>query len=196
MNKILEKDLIEKYPRILKDMYGPMKKTCLHFGIECADGWYFLLNKVFAQIQQHIDDHCCDVVSIDGKESSVPQFVALQIKEKFGSLRIYFSGGDDYCSSIIAFAETLSFGICENCGKMNEQVGRVEKGWIQSLCASCSSEYHKEIKIDRKMAALWSTVRASRKNVNRSWDTLCDVEPTEPVILRGGFGFCKKKGKK
>jgi hypothetical protein len=60
------------------------------------------------------------------------QFVAVQIKEKFGTLRLYHDGGDDYCRGVVAMAEIMSGGTCEMCGAPGTIGG---KGWIRTLCA-------------------------------------------------------------
>lgn len=60
-----------------------------------------------------------------------PQVVASQVKEKFGTLRFYYYGGDDYISGIESMAESMSARTCEKCGKP----GKVRQGgWIQTLC--------------------------------------------------------------
>ena len=181
MNKLLEKYLIKTYPKIFVDMYGPMDKTCLHWGIETGDGWWFLLNNLCSKIQTHIDDPPWVLKDDDSgnhyekpKKQVCPQVVALQIKEKFGSLRFYYSGGDEYIRGMIDFAESLSYNICENCGRFNEDVGRTQ-GWIQSLCTTCATEYGKELKYNDKMIFLWEKVVAMRTNPARSWKSLSEV---------------------
>jgi hypothetical protein len=60
-----------------------------------------------------------------------PQVVATQVKEKFGALRFYYSGGDDFVDGVITFAENMSAVTCEMCGKP----GKMRYGgWIQTLC--------------------------------------------------------------
>jgi hypothetical protein len=59
------------------------------------------------------------------------QVVATQVKEKFGTLRFYYSGGDDFVDGVISFAENLSAVTCEKCGKPGKTRGG---GWIQTLC--------------------------------------------------------------
>ncbi len=59
------------------------------------------------------------------------QVVAVQVKEKFGTLRFYYEGGDEYVSGIVAMAESMSGRICEECGAEGKQRGG---GWIQTLC--------------------------------------------------------------
>jgi hypothetical protein len=60
-----------------------------------------------------------------------PQVVAVQIKEKFGSLRFYYDGGNQFCRGVISLAEEMSACICEVCGDF----GKMRKGgWIRTLC--------------------------------------------------------------
>jgi hypothetical protein len=58
-----------------------------------------------------------------------------QIKEKFGGLRFYYSGGDDYIDGMTSLAESLSYRICEYCGTTKE-VG-ITKGWNITVCSTC-----------------------------------------------------------
>lgn len=61
----------------------------------------------------------------------IPQFVAEQVKEKFGTLRFYYSGGNEYTSGVANMAEAMSSSICEVCGKPGKTGG---KGWIRTTC--------------------------------------------------------------
>jgi hypothetical protein len=58
----------------------------------------------------------------------VPSVKIDQIKEKFGGLRVYISGGDSYVSGKISFAECLSFKTCMFTGNRGERYSK--KGWI------------------------------------------------------------------
>lgn len=62
---------------------------------------------------------------------AVPQFVAEQIKEKFGTLRFYYRGGDEYTNGVASMAEAMSGCTCEVCGKPGTTGG---KGWIKTSC--------------------------------------------------------------
>jgi hypothetical protein len=60
-----------------------------------------------------------------------PQVVAVQVKEKFGTLNFYYSGGDDIVSGIVRMAESMSAVMCEKCGNP----GNISNyGWIRTLC--------------------------------------------------------------
>jgi hypothetical protein len=66
-----------------------------------------------------------------------PQVVATQIKEKFGTLRFYYFGGDDYCHGVESMAESMSAVTCEVCGSS----GKLRNGgWIRTLCDEHAKE--------------------------------------------------------
>jgi hypothetical protein len=76
----------------------------------------------------------------DGTVVHTPQVVAKQIKEKFGTLRFYYSGGDDAIHSYIEMAELLSGFICEDCGMSDLSLGQTTN-WIRTLCPKCAKKY-------------------------------------------------------
>ena len=61
----------------------------------------------------------------------VPQVTLDQVKEKFGTLRFYYSGGDEYIAGLVSMAESMSGVTCETCGKPGTQTGG---GWIKTVC--------------------------------------------------------------
>jgi hypothetical protein len=78
------------------------------------------------RINQHIrDEEYREVPEI------VQQVVAVQVKEKFGTLRFYYSGGDEFVAGLVAMAESMSGVTCERCGTPGRLHGR---GWIKTLC--------------------------------------------------------------
>lgn len=63
-----------------------------------------------------------------------------QIKEKFGGLRFYFQGGDEYCRGLEVMAEEWAANTCEICGER----GSVRSGgWMKSLCDAHEAERQK-----------------------------------------------------
>jgi len=68
----------------------------------------------------------------------VPQVVLEQVKEKFGTLRFYYRGGDDYISGLVSMAESMTNVTCEECGSVGE---RRHGGWIRTLCDKHEEEY-------------------------------------------------------
>jgi hypothetical protein len=65
---------------------------------------------------------------------SIAQVTLDQVKEKFGTLRFYYSGGDDYISGLVSMAESMTGVTCEECGNPGESRGG---GWIHVYCEPC-----------------------------------------------------------
>lgn len=70
-------------------------------------------------------------------EKATPQVVAVQVKEKFGTLRFYVDGGDDCTRGMIRIAEAMSGVMCEECGAPGRST---TSGWIQTLCEKHAEE--------------------------------------------------------
>jgi len=136
--------LYSKYPLLFDNRHKSPRESCLAFGIECGLGWYELLASVCWRIFQH-ERNIADRIRYrteGGKENdkSDLDYVPVrfdQIKEKYGGLRIYYSGGDDYVAGIIGMAGEYSYKVCESCGNS----GKPNKGgWISTLCDSCRNK--------------------------------------------------------
>jgi hypothetical protein len=65
---------------------------------------------------------------------SIPQVTLDQVKEKFGTLRFYYSGGDDRIDGMVSLAESLTGVTCESCGNVGERRGG---GWVHTYCTPC-----------------------------------------------------------
>lgn len=145
MNEELDKKLCEKYPKIFKDRHGSVRDTCMAWGFEHDDGWYTLIDRLCSNIQHHVDHIVTRATSdystaLTDQEKEDFQVVALQVKEKFGGLRFYFSGGDDLINGMVQFAESMSYVICEICGHPGSVRNFI---WKQTLCDSCAEQEKK-----------------------------------------------------
>lgn len=60
-----------------------------------------------------------------------PQVTIGQIKEKFGTLRFYYDGGDEYVRGAVSFAEYLSSKICQETGDRASLCSR--GSWVKTL---------------------------------------------------------------
>lgn len=112
---VAQKLLEEQYPKMFASKYG---------GLDISAGWVTLIQCLCAYIQSHVDWK-------QQTDPEFPQVVVEQIKEKFGTLRFYYSGGDDYIAGLVAMAEAMSGYICEECGAAGKTQG---KGWLKTTC--------------------------------------------------------------
>lgn len=128
MSPELDKVLCEKYPKIFRDRHADMKETCMCWGFDHGDGWYKIVDELCDKIQKHCDERGFQVV-------------ALQVKEKFGSLRFYIGPANDYVFDLISEAEHKSIETCEQCG----QPGKIRgTGWMYSACDEHTLEEDKD----------------------------------------------------
>jgi hypothetical protein len=110
--ELFAKSMEERHPRMLSGKYG---------GFAVGPGWWSMIETLFAVIQSHIDQ----------SKGECPQVVVEQIKEKFGGLRFYYQGGDDFIHGAVWLAESLSAKVCEECGAPGK---RTSEGWVKTLC--------------------------------------------------------------
>ena len=119
-DKFIER-LQTDYPAMFANPYG---------GVTVGPGWWPIIKSLCRQIQHHIDwkneQH-----EKYGRGEGCPQVTVAQIKEKFGGLRFYYSGGDDYIEAMVELAEYLSDVTCDVCGAPGEKRGG---GWIATRC--------------------------------------------------------------
>lgn len=158
MTPELDQHIREKYPRIFS-------QPC---ELSVGDGWFDIIDKLCANIQGHIDntsehrersiqwnkevndpDYDWSNRSFIKREERkvydlIDQVVATQVKEKFGTLRFYYHGGDDYIRGLDAMAESMSAVICEECGcpgKIRNRKNGQKYTWIRTLCDNHAYEF-------------------------------------------------------
>lgn len=136
MRDELDQYLCKVYPKIFKDRSGDPKETLMCFGFECGDGWFQIINQLCNNIQHYLN--------WQNKDSEVvPQVVATQVKEKFGTLRFYYDGGDSKIDGMVRMAESMSGVTCEECGKPGKTR---QGGWIKVLCDEHEAERQQRYK--------------------------------------------------
>lgn len=124
MKKELTDQLVSEYPEIFSLIKDKERRIPIaFFRIETRDGWYDLIKQA------------CESI----KHTSA-KFV--QVKEKFGGLRIYFEidsndPNSDMVRMVLTQVEEDSFEICEVCGKPGH---RRPRQYVQTLCEECNEK--------------------------------------------------------
>jgi hypothetical protein len=113
MRDDLDRQLCEKYPKIFAKRHASMMETAMCWGFEHGDGWYQIIDSLCNNIQHHIDYNNKNFEKGYTQYKQVPQVVATQVKEKFGTLRFYYDGGDDYIDGLVSMAESWHTGHTE-----------------------------------------------------------------------------------
>ena len=138
MDQELENKLYEKYPQFFVNKDKTPMQSPMCFGIETGNGWHEIISSLCWMIKQHEDNKEWrkKYLEENGPEKlkQEPEYFPVkfdQIKEKYGTLRVYFSGGDEYVEGLVSMAEAISEKICEVCGNKGKPSGG---GWITTLC--------------------------------------------------------------
>ena len=130
MKTELDELLCKRYPKMMANRNKGMQETCMCWGFACGDGWFNILDQLMGNIQHHIDWKQEQKEKYNRGEGCT-QVTLDQVKEKFGTLRFYYTGGDDVIDGMVRMAESMSGVTCEECGSPGKRVGG---GWVTTLC--------------------------------------------------------------
>ena len=132
MHKELEEKLYKKYPELFKEKDWDISESCMPWGMEFGDGWYWIM------------DTLCSAITVYCKNTKLelPRFG--QVKEKFGELRVYSDNIDPKIDGMIFLAELQSMKTCENCGAQDESVKTAGRGHIVTFCEECREKINKK----------------------------------------------------
>jgi hypothetical protein len=97
------------------------------FGWEVGDGWFDLLKDAVMELRAFDDQ--------DGRRGL---YIA-QVKEKFGTLRLYLNGYNEEAEAIVTKAERRSEVTCETCGAAGRLRGG---GWLYTACDAHTQPEH------------------------------------------------------
>ena len=138
MDQELQNKLYEKYPQFFVNKDKTPMESPMCFGIEVGNGWYEILSNVCWMIKQHEDNIKWRKEYLEKNDpeklAQEPEYFPVtfdQVKEKYGGLRLYFSGGDDYVEGLVSMAEAISYYVCNICGNKGEAN---KGGWISVRC--------------------------------------------------------------
>ena len=130
--------LYDKYPNLFENRLKSPRESPMGFGIECNLGWYDIISSLCWMIKQHEDNKRWSKEYLEKNDperlAQEPEYFPVkfdQVKEKYGGLRLYFSGGDDYVEGLVSMAEAISYYICDVCGNKGEAN---KGGWISVRC--------------------------------------------------------------
>lgn len=165
MKPELEHKLIEKYPDLFKNRNKSPKESLMCFGCEHGDGWFTILKNLCGYIENIKESRTLGLKLRDEfkteenhgfMEFGCPNIIFDQIKEKYGTLRVYWhfdeienyeeiksklsnpedldktlSRYSDRIENAIEFGEYLSSITCEITGKPGKLY---TEGWCVTLC--------------------------------------------------------------
>lgn len=73
---------MSRFPILFQERKKSMQETCMCWGIECPKGWWHILEQLCTVLEFH---------NMEFKDKCGVAIVADQVKEKFGTLRFYYT---------------------------------------------------------------------------------------------------------
>ena len=137
MNKELQDKLYAKYPALFAQKDLSPRETLMCWGIDVGDGWYNIMDALCSSITYYLKYKKKPEADENADSEFIVEFV--QVKEKFGALRIYTNFGDEAIDSMISLAARLSQLTCDTCGSPGKNI--LIRGWYQTLCEPCRANF-------------------------------------------------------
>ncbi len=128
MKQELDDALCRDFPLTFRDRHERMDRTAMCWGFQCGDGWEPIIRRASAKIEAVLQ-------ALPEKMQSRMKMTT--VKEKFGTLRMYFTYTHPDINAIIEDAETESETTCERCGAPGELS---TEGWWVVQCVACSEK--------------------------------------------------------
>lgn len=134
-------------------------------GEQLPDSWF----KLFLLL-------CKNLHPMIVKSNLLHSFYFVQLKEKYGTMRVHTSGCTNNMNDLINVYESFSKYICQHCGKFPTKV--MTTGWITFLCEDCLKDddcpvekvkYKKHATVEYYSQGSHSTIRWSYKPLRKEY---------------------------
>ena len=118
----------ERFPEMFSKPYG---------GFAVGAGWWHIIESLCANIQAHVNWKNEQKEKYN-RGSGCERVIVVQIKEKFGGLRFYYEGGNEFIHGMVRMAEAWAANTCEVCGERGASSNT--GGWVSTLCEKHRTE--------------------------------------------------------
>lgn len=147
-----------RFPILFQERKKSMQETCMCWGIECPKGWWHILEQLCTVLEFHNMEYV--------KKYNLA-IVADQVKEKFGTLRFYFTirTVDDDGIVIMEYDENGDFKSDKLTNKLDENAHSIVSDYLEMVadqyireaedmtantCAKCGIPLEKDNKVETK----------------------------------------------
>lgn len=130
MKPELEQKLYKECPELFK--FKGTTNWPINYGIDTEPGWDNLVTELCYKLEPVIKSL---------PEENRKQIGVVQIKEKFGGLRVYLHYGTQEMQTLINDAVDKSFTICEMCGNPGKLITTKRK-WLLTYCNNCNERFN------------------------------------------------------
>ena len=177
MTEDLEKKLVDRFPIQFADFGKSPSESCMAWGCAVGDGWFPLLWTLCGSIESYTKFYAINNTKIPLRQYLSRSFIRGpksflrsimlwrstnkrrtgkfldpvvfdQVKEKYGTLTVYYHGGDGYIRALVDMVASFSSVTCEFCGTTKDTV--LTSGWISVRCPACLAEEGKDLAACKK----------------------------------------------
>lgn len=126
-----QREILERYPALFELPPDSKGLTIFDDGFACNAGWYPILDRLFADLSNM------------RKEDVVTRLRVVEVKEKFGRLRVYVVGANLRSEARIEEAVEEAAATCEDCGGPSPGF-RYHGAWYGNICDRCARKRRSE----------------------------------------------------
>lgn len=144
-------EFMSRFPILFQNKKLSMKETCMCWGIECPKGWWHILDQLCTVLEFH---------NLEFKDKYGIAIVADQVKEKFGTLRFYYTVRDvdkdgavvDACAedTRVADEENRRRIVIEYLEMLADKYIEEAENLTFNTCARCGIPLDEENKVETK----------------------------------------------
>ena len=172
------KGFMERFPILFQDSKKPMNQTCMCWGIECPIGWYHILEQLCTVLEYY---------NIEFSKNHGIAIIADQVKEKFGTLRFYFTvrevdkdgaekDPDTTGDSRISTEENKRRILMDYLELLADQIIEEAENLTENTCANCGVPLDRDSKVETKG---WITYICKECDAKRNGEVEPDGEDAE-----------------
>ena len=172
------KGFMERFPILFQDSKKPMNQTCMCWGIECPIGWWHILEQLCTVLEYY---------NIEFSKNHGIAIIADQVKEKFGTLRFYFTvrevdkdgvekDPDTTEDSRISTEENKRRILMDYLELLADQIIEEAENLTENTCANCGVPLDRDNKVETKG---WITYICKECDAKRNGEVEPDGEDAE-----------------
>ncbi len=167
MNVDKESELVTKYKHLFEPEFIEWKDG-LGF-LQVTDGWTHIIEGMLATIERHRLWVEKDLVRPNpiGTYKELLNVKISSIKEKFSSLRVYYSVNDEHrawIEGVVSMATEMAARTCECCSTTDASKLGMTSGWITVICEPCYDKKSAELGDEWKNRNKWMSKDEARKS--------------------------------
>ena len=179
------KGFMERFPILFQDSKKPMNQTCMCWGIECPIGWYHILEQLCTVLEYY---------NIEFSKNHGLAIIADQVKEKFGTLRFYFTvrevdkdgvekDPDPTEDSRISTEENKRRILMDYLELLADQIIEEAENLTENTCADCGVPLDRDNKVETKgwITYICKECDEKRKGKMESDEEVCAQDEEEPT---------------